>query len=198
MRLHIGARRAAAGWLAGICMGIVCATAHAAGAQEAPFAPEKKAAVRAFCSETSVPNTGASGDRAIANIVPRVSTSEIVTCARLSSGLRICARARLMIVNASSRTARTSACESGVGRRGLDYATLSRAFGYAGAPSVVASLWSVHDDATRLLMERFYGYRQQGLDVFESLARAQRDLIAKGGAWARPEAWSAFQAFGKP
>ena len=91
-----------------------------------------------------------------------------------------------------------SACESGVGRRGLDYATLSRAFGYAGAPSVVASLWSVHDDATRLLMERFYGYRQQGLDVFESLARAQRDLIAKGGAWARPEAWSAFQAFGKP
>lgn len=91
-----------------------------------------------------------------------------------------------------------SACESGVGRRGLDYATLSRAFGYAGAPSVVASLWSVHDDATRLLMEQFYLYRQQGLDVFVSLARAQRDLIGKGGASARPEAWSAFQAIGRP
>ena len=44
-----------------------------------------------------------------------------------------------------------SACESGNGTPGPGLCDLSRAFGYAGAPSVVASLWSVHDDATRLL-----------------------------------------------
>ena len=45
--------------------------------------------------------------------VPKVSTTVIVTCARLSSGLRICARARLITVKASSSSARTSAAVSG-------------------------------------------------------------------------------------
>ena len=44
---------------------------------------------------------------------PNVSTRLIDTCARLSSGWRICARARLMIVKASSIKARTSAVVSG-------------------------------------------------------------------------------------
>ena len=39
---------------------------------------------------------------------PLVSTTEIVTWARLSSGRRIWARAALMILNAYSRIARTS------------------------------------------------------------------------------------------
>src|SRR3546814_16023164 len=40
---------------------------------------------------------------------PLVSTTLIDTCARLSSGRRICARARLIPANASSSSARTSA-----------------------------------------------------------------------------------------
>ena len=74
---------------------------------------EKNAAVRAFCSDTSVPKIGASGERTSPSTAPLVSTTAIVTCARLSSGWRICARARLMIVNASSSIARTSAAVSG-------------------------------------------------------------------------------------
>ena len=55
---------------------------------------EKKVAVRAFCSETSMPKIGASGARTMPSTAPLVSTTEIVTCARLSSGRRIWARAR--------------------------------------------------------------------------------------------------------
>ena len=75
-------------------------------------AAEKNIAVRAFCSETSVPKIGASGERTMPSTAPLVSTTEIVTWARLSSGRRIWARAALMILNASSSRARTSAAVS--------------------------------------------------------------------------------------
>ncbi|AGX86372.1 CHAT domain-containing protein [Candidatus Symbiobacter mobilis] len=91
-----------------------------------------------------------------------------------------------------------SACESGVGANGMDYATLARSFAYAGAPSVVASLWRVNDDATARLMERFYSHRQNGRDVFSALSSAQRDMISSGGSLAAPAAWSGFLAFGRP
>ena len=75
-------------------------------------AAEKNIAVRAFCSETSVPKIGASGERTRPSTAPLVSTTEMVTWARLSSGRRIWARAALMILNASSSSARTSAAVS--------------------------------------------------------------------------------------
>ena len=63
---------------------------------------------------------------------PLVSTTEIVTWARLSSGRRIWARAALMILNASSRIARTSAAVSaraGVGAGEDRIAVRARAVG---------------------------------------------------------------------
>ena len=50
--------------------------------------------LRAFCSDTSVPKTGASGVRTMPRICPVVSTTEIVTSALLPSGRRICAARR--------------------------------------------------------------------------------------------------------
>lgn len=51
-----------------------------------------------------------------------------------------------------------SACETGINehRPGDELIGLVRSLLYAGAPSVVVSLWNVDDLSTRLLMERFY------------------------------------------
>ena len=91
-----------------------------------------------------------------------------------------------------------SACESGIGRDGLEYATLARAFAHAQVPSVVASLWNVHDPATRQLMSDFYSNFVQGKDVFSAMAAAQRAMIRGDEAWRIPAAWAGFVVFGKP
>lgn len=51
-----------------------------------------------------------------------------------------------------------SACETGIHERrpGDELIGLVRSLLYAGAPSVVVSLWIVNDLSTRLIMERFY------------------------------------------
>ena len=90
-----------------------------------------------------------------------------------------------------------SACESGLGLDGLEYATLARAFAHARVPTVVASLGKVSDAATRTLMGEFYEeYVQEG-DAFHALAEAQRRMIASA-TWAHPAAWSGFVVFGRP
>lgn len=51
-----------------------------------------------------------------------------------------------------------SACETGINERkpGDELMGLTRAFIYAGTPSVIVSLWSVDDLSTSLLMQHFY------------------------------------------
>ena len=91
-----------------------------------------------------------------------------------------------------------SACESGIGRDGLEYATLARSFAHANVPSVVASLWRVNDSATRQLMSNFYSNFVTGKDIFSSFAEAQRSMISEKDGWSHPAAWSGFLVFGKP
>jgi CHAT domain-containing protein len=95
-----------------------------------------------------------------------------------------------------------SACETGLGsglRRdvppGDDWVGLVRAFLYAGARSVLASLWPVDDRATALLMERFYAGLTSGRSKARALADAQRAMLREPGN-ANPFYWAAFQLSG--
>ncbi|MBI1745028.1 MAG: CHAT domain-containing protein, partial [Acidobacteria bacterium] len=91
-----------------------------------------------------------------------------------------------------------SACDTGLGklRRGEGLMGMSRAFLYAGAPSLLASLWPVDDEATAQLMAAFYGYLARGLDKSRALQQAQADL--RQGGRAHPFFWAPFILIGQP
>jgi CHAT domain-containing protein len=71
---------------------------------------------------------------------------------------------------------------------------LSRAFIYAGAPSVVASLWKVSDAATVLLMVNFYK-NLKSQDKTRALCAAQRTLM-KSEYYGAPFYWAPFVVIG--
>jgi hypothetical protein len=66
---------------------------------------------------------------------------------------------------------------------------LSRAFFFAGTPTVIATLWNVDDAATGLLMERFYTHLQAGVGKAEALRQAQLEVL---GNYPDPYYWAAF------
>ena len=73
-----------------------------------------------------------------------------------------------------------SACRTGLGRiSGDGVAGLARAFFYAGAASVVSTLWDVADQPTSRLMEDFYRGFSQGRNAgkSEALREAQLHLL---------------------
>lgn len=87
-----------------------------------------------------------------------------------------------------------SGCQTALGKdvRGEGPIGLARAFMYAGAPRVVASLWQVDDLATAELMKRFYrGMLVGGLTPAAALRAAQREL-AGTRRWRSPYFWAPF------
>ena len=96
-------------------------------------------------------------------------------------------------------SAAKTACETGLAADGMEYATLARSFAQAGAPTVVATLWQVDDNPSRMLMEKFYEFIGQKDDRFTALAKAQRYLLSSGNEVLRgPSAWAGYIPFGKP
>ena len=95
-----------------------------------------------------------------------------------------------------------SACDTAGGSdlEGEGIIGLSRAFQYAGARSVVASLWSVADRSTAVLMRSFYSHLEAGAAKAEALRAAQLEMIepeAEGdGSFAHPFHWAAFVLIG--
>jgi CHAT domain-containing protein/Tfp pilus assembly protein PilF len=90
-----------------------------------------------------------------------------------------------------------SACETALGAevRGEGLVGLTRAFQYAGARGVVASLWRVADLSTASLMEHFYESLDEGRPVAEALVEAQRRVAARP-ATAHPYHWAGFVLHG--
>jgi len=70
---------------------------------------------------------------------------------------------------------------------------LTRAFLYAGTPSVLSSLWQVVSETTEPLMVAFHGYLQSGLDKAEALRQAQLDTMAM---YPHPRYLAAFELVG--
>lgn len=93
-----------------------------------------------------------------------------------------------------------SACETGLGQelRGEGIIGLTRAFFYAGTPSVLESLWKVDDASTAELMTAFYASlnKNGGRDKASALREAQLKLI-KGNRYAHPYYWAAFVLQGR-
>jgi hypothetical protein len=91
-----------------------------------------------------------------------------------------------------------SACQSGLGElvTGEGMVGLGRAFFYAGSDSVVASLWSVADDASADLMVAFYDGLADGLPKAEALRRARLSL-RRDPRWAHPYYWAPFVLLGR-
>lgn len=91
-----------------------------------------------------------------------------------------------------------SACETGLGKevRGEGLMSLTRAFMYAGTPSVVVSLWNVNDETAADLMIRFYRHmKTPGTTKSEALRLAQLETIHDNGF---PFFWAPFVLIGKP
>jgi len=63
---------------------------------------------------------------------------------------------------------------------------------YAGASTVVASLWKVDDEATAELMKRFYGNLLQGRMTPAAALRAAQNSIRQEPQWHAPHYWAAF------
>jgi CHAT domain-containing protein len=95
-----------------------------------------------------------------------------------------------------------SACESGLGdvtQAGEGVFGLRRAFFYAGARSLVVSLFKVPDTETRELMQGFYLRLKKGMPPPEALHEAKRELISRRREEhkaAHPFFWASFILIG--
>ncbi|MEG4587977.1 CHAT domain-containing protein, partial [Microcoleus sp. MOSTC5] len=92
-----------------------------------------------------------------------------------------------------------SACQSGMGQnvKGEGMVGLTRGFMYAGAQRVAVSLWSVDDEGTAVLMQKFYQKMvQQKLAPAAALRAAQIEMMQQS-KWKSPYYWAAFTLQGE-
>ena len=92
-----------------------------------------------------------------------------------------------------------SACETGIGKlqHGEGIISLARAFAYAGAKSIITSLWGVNDTKTKDLMLLFYKNLKKGKTKDVSLREAKLSFINQNTtAKAHPFYWAGFIGIG--
>lgn len=92
-----------------------------------------------------------------------------------------------------------SACDTGVGRlQGqAGMANLVQAFLFAGARSVLATLWAADDVFTTALMKRFYRHLAEGKNLSAALRLAKLDMLEAFGDEATPFYWANFKMTGE-
>jgi len=123
----------------------------------------------------------------------------------LSSGLLLAAGGKgegklkaseIFSLNLKADTVVLSACETGLGKitNGDEIIGLTRAFIYAGAPSVVTTLWKVNDRASYELVQEFYTNLKTAKKS-EALRQAQLKIMKD---FPHPFFWAAYELNGEP
>ncbi len=90
-----------------------------------------------------------------------------------------------------------SACETGIGklRNGEGVISLARGFTYAGAKSLITSLWTVNDRSTAQLMTAFYKNLKAGMSKDEAMRTAKLSFL-DSQAGSHPYFWAGFIPLG--
>jgi len=91
----------------------------------------------------------------------------------------------------------SNACQTGLGKKISAEGTMGmgRAFQYAGAKSVLMSLWDVEEAASVELTERFFKHLKEGKPKLEALKSAREDIRKQGSD--HPFFWAAFILVGE-
>ncbi len=91
-----------------------------------------------------------------------------------------------------------SACETGLGeiKRGEGIVGIGKGFSYAGAKSMVTTLWRVSDNSTANFMPLLYSYLKEGCSKDEALWKAKKKFIEKYRNASHPFFWSGYVAYG--
>jgi CHAT domain-containing protein len=90
-----------------------------------------------------------------------------------------------------------TACQTGLGKElsGEGIMSMGRAFQYAGAKSVLMSLWSVAEKSSVLLVESFFRHAKEGKNRLQAL-RLAREQVRKEG-YDHPFFWAPFILVGE-
>jgi tetratricopeptide (TPR) repeat protein len=91
-----------------------------------------------------------------------------------------------------------SACQTGLGQfiKGEGIEGINRAFFFAGASSVLMSLWSVNDQASYQFMHRFYTHLRSADSIVDALRRSKIEMI-NSEVLSHPFYWAGFIVSGK-
>ena len=102
----------------------------------------------------------------------------------------------LFQMDLSSEMVMLNSCESGSGNyiQGSGIVGFSRAFNYAGIPSLVMNLWSVRDRSAYHLSVSFYDYLNQGYSKSEAMRKAKIYYLNKFNS--NPTNWGSFVVYG--
>jgi len=103
----------------------------------------------------------------------------------------------VMRLNLACESAALTACSTGLGQRtsGEGAMSLGWAFQYAGAKSVLVSLWQVEEKSTTLLAEKFFQNLRAGKDKLTAFGEARAELRQLG--YAHPFYWAPFIIIGE-
>ncbi|MAU14972.1 MAG: hypothetical protein CMH46_05470 [Muricauda sp.] len=95
--------------------------------------------------------------------------------------------------NLNSKLAILTACETGKPsyQPGEGMISLAHAFNYAGSKSILTSLWQIDEQSSAEILDKFYGYLENGLAKDEALRSAKLDYLNHAeGRTLHPQYWA--------